>query len=89
MSARCIKFRYEEFDQANIKTQVAVRDVLPNASGAMKALSKVEFDLVNKKHSHSINVQIICDAEMRLTNVVARVPGSTHDKSKSDRVHDS
>ena len=79
MSARCIKFQYEVVDQANIKTQVAVRDVLPNASGAMKALSEVEFDLVNRKHSHSINMQILCDAEMRLTNIVARWPGSARD----------
>ncbi|KAK0147937.1 putative nuclease HARBI1 [Merluccius polli] len=28
---------------------------------------------------HSLNVQIICDAQMRLTNIVARWPGSTHD----------
>ena len=34
---------------------------------------------VNRKHFHSINVQIICDANMLLTNVVARWPGSTHD----------
>lgn len=28
---------------------------------------------------HTVNVQVICDAEMRFTNVVARWPGSTHD----------
>ena len=30
-------------------------------------------------HFHSIFVQIICDAQMQLTNIVARWPGSTHD----------
>ena len=30
-------------------------------------------------HFHSLNVQVICDADMLLTNVVARWPGSTHD----------
>ena len=30
-------------------------------------------------HFHSLNLQIICDAQMRLTNIVAWWPGSTHD----------
>ena len=28
---------------------------------------------------HSINVQLVCNAEMKFTNVVAQHPGSTHD----------
>ena len=32
-----------------------------------------------RKHFHSINSQIICDANLFLINVVARWPGSTHD----------
>lgn len=34
---------------------------------------------VNRKHFHSVNVQIICDAKMVLINVVAKWPVSTHD----------
>ena len=34
---------------------------------------------VNRKHVHIINIQIICDANLVLTNVVARWPVSTHD----------
>lgn len=34
---------------------------------------------LNRKHLHSINVYIKCDADMVLTNVVARWPGTTHD----------
>ena len=84
MSARCIKLRYDVVDQADIKEQVEARAIFPTVSRAidrthMKASSEVEFDFVNRKHSHSINVQMICDAEMRLTNIVARWPGSTHD----------
>lgn len=38
-----------------------------------------EFVFVDKKHFHSVNVQIICDAQMALTNVAAKWPGSTHE----------
>ena len=34
---------------------------------------------VCRKMYHSINVQIICDADLVITNIVARWPGSTHD----------
>jgi hypothetical protein len=38
-----------------------------------------EYIFVNRKGRHSINVQLICDANYKITNVVARWPGSTHD----------
>jgi len=47
--------------------------------GVDSSSSEEEFAYVNQKHFYSINVQIICDAQMRLTNIVARWPGSTHD----------
>ena len=34
---------------------------------------------INRKGYYSINVQVICDAALRITNIVARWPGSTHD----------
>jgi len=34
---------------------------------------------VCRKGGHSLNVQVTCDREMRLTSVVAKFPGSTHD----------
>ncbi|KAB0793155.1 hypothetical protein PPYR_12775 [Photinus pyralis] len=34
---------------------------------------------VNRKSYHSINVQLICDAQLRIMNVNARFPGSTND----------
>ncbi|KAL6486323.1 hypothetical protein MHYP_G00057150 [Metynnis hypsauchen] len=86
MSARYIKFPYDAVDQANIKAQFAAIAGFPNVIGAidcthiaLKAPSEEEFAYVNRKHFHSINVQIICDAKMCLTNVVARWPGSIHD----------
>ncbi|XP_011674132.1 putative nuclease HARBI1 [Strongylocentrotus purpuratus] len=38
-----------------------------------------EHIFVNRKSRHSINVQLVCDAKFRITNVVARWGGSTHD----------
>ena len=37
----------------------------------------------NRKGYFSINVQAICDLELKLTNVVVRWPGSTHDSKKN------
>ncbi|XP_068199224.1 putative nuclease HARBI1 [Antennarius striatus] len=58
----------------------------PNVIGCMdgthipiKAPSQNDGDYVNRKSVHSINVQIICDAEYHITNVVAKWPGTVHD----------
>ncbi|XP_072182162.1 putative nuclease HARBI1 [Diadema setosum] len=42
-------------------------------------LGEEEYVYVNRKGRHSINVQIISNAEFKITNIVARWPGSTHD----------
>ncbi|XP_029466582.1 putative nuclease HARBI1 [Rhinatrema bivittatum] len=33
----------------------------------------------NRKHFHSMNVQVVCDARLRILNVVSNFPGSCHD----------
>ncbi|XP_050065584.1 putative nuclease HARBI1 isoform X1 [Aphis gossypii] len=38
-----------------------------------------EHIYVNRKGYHSINTQLICDVNLRILNVSARWPGSTHD----------
>ena len=60
----------------------------PGAIGAVDC-THVPFDCcpfgenehvyVNRKGIHSINVQLICDTRYKITNVVPRWPGSTHD----------
>ncbi|KAF1376263.1 hypothetical protein PFLUV_G00209030 [Perca fluviatilis] len=85
MGNRYIRFPYTAREQAEIKMQFAAMSGFPNVIGAIdcthiaiRAPYENEFVYVNRKHVHSINVQIICDSKMTLTNIVARLPGSTH-----------
>ncbi|KAL1268525.1 hypothetical protein QQF64_033888 [Cirrhinus molitorella] len=45
----------------------------------IQAPSQNEYLFVNRKGFHSINVQVVCDANMKLIDVVARWYGSAHD----------
>ncbi|KAK2181225.1 hypothetical protein NP493_405g01000 [Ridgeia piscesae] len=38
-----------------------------------------EHEYVNRKNFHSINVQVICDADLRIVNCIVKWPGSVHD----------
>ena len=38
-----------------------------------------EHIYVSRKHFHSLNVQVICDANKLILNYVCNYPGSTHD----------
>lgn len=85
MTPRYIGFPYAVVEQAQIKMQFAVMSGFPNVIGAIdcthvaiKAPSENEYAFVNRKQYHSINMQIICDADTILLNVVARWPGTTH-----------
>ena len=85
MSLRCIKFPYSAAGQFNIKAQFAVRGGFPNVFGVInfthiviEVPSHDGFVYASRKHFHSINVLIVCDAQMKLTNIVARWPGSIH-----------
>ncbi|XP_072166106.1 putative nuclease HARBI1 [Diadema setosum] len=42
-------------------------------------LGEHEYIYRNRHQQYSINVQLVCDANCKITNVVARWPGSTHD----------
>ena len=45
----------------------------------IKAPSEAEEAYVNRKGVHTVNIQAVCDADMKVTNVVAKWPGSAHD----------
>ncbi|XP_059928879.1 putative nuclease HARBI1 [Gadus macrocephalus] len=86
MGSRYIRFPYTVEEQAEIKRQFAAMSDFPNVIGAIdcthiaiRAPSEHEFAYVNRKHVHTINVQVVCDAHMNFTNIVARWPGATHD----------
>ncbi|XP_044134535.1 putative nuclease HARBI1 [Bufo gargarizans] len=56
----------------------------PNVMGIIDcthvALSPPTEDIYrNSKNFHSLNVQMVCDSDMRILNLVAGYPGSTHD----------
>lgn len=38
-----------------------------------------EYNFINRKGFHSLNVQLICDADLKIISVNANYPGSTHD----------
>ncbi|XP_033103982.1 putative nuclease HARBI1 [Anneissia japonica] len=44
----------------------------------MQAPTENEFMYVNRKGYHSINVQVVCNHEMKFINAVIRWPGATH-----------
>lgn len=57
-----------------------VLGVIDGTQIAITALPKeIENAFMNRKGFHSINVQLVCNAQMIFTNVNARFPGSTHD----------
>jgi len=46
---------------------------------AIKSPTANEEAYVNRKGVHTLNIQAVCDADMKILNVVAKWPGSTHD----------
>ncbi|XP_060858749.1 putative nuclease HARBI1 [Metopolophium dirhodum] len=58
-------------------THVAI--VPPSNNLNLNENENPEYIYVNRKGYHSINVQLICDSKLRVLNVNALFPGSTHD----------
>lgn len=83
---RYVKFPTSRAYINETKTQFYLDGGFPNVLGCVDCThiriatpSEHEWEYVNRKGWHSINVQLICDARLRITNCVVRWPGSTHD----------
>lgn len=63
----------------SVRSQAGVRIMarFPNESTCRDTcLSDLLFR--NRRHTHSINVQVVCDSPTLITNVVAKYPESIH-----------
>lgn len=87
LAPRYIRFPQNAHEMAQIKNQFMAQYNFPGIVGvvdgthiAVTALPlETEMAYVNRKGFHSINTQVVCDANMLITNINARFPGSTHD----------
>ncbi|VDI62674.1 Hypothetical predicted protein [Mytilus galloprovincialis] len=81
-----LKFPLDQPSLREIKQDFHNMYGMPNVVGAVDGTlipiirpSEDEQIFVCRKNYHSLNVQAICDAKMKFTNVVAKWPGNTHD----------
>lgn len=73
----------EEVDQTKLDFYRLAR--FPQAIGCIDGThvpicppSRIEYIFRNRKSTHSLNIQVVCDAK-NITDIVAKFPGSTHD----------
>ncbi|XP_063797614.1 putative nuclease HARBI1 [Pseudophryne corroboree] len=85
-SGKFIKFPQCDAEWRAVKGDFYELANMPNVIGAidcthiaMTAPKQMEEYYRNRKFFHSLNVQMVCDANLRIMNVNARFPGSTHD----------
>ena len=83
-----IRFPFSEDQQTVLKREFYEIARVPNVVGAIdcthvriKPPTVNDYAFINRKNYHSINVQLICDANLSLLNVVARWPGGSHDST--------
>ncbi|KAJ3641982.1 hypothetical protein Zmor_028450 [Zophobas morio] len=86
MLNRFIKFPQTIEELTNIRQRFFYKFGLPGIIGCIDGthvsiVTPIENEhlYINRKRYHSLNVQIICDEQLKITNVNARFPGSTHD----------
>jgi hypothetical protein len=86
-SGEVITFPEENHDVTETKNDFYQMARFPNVIGAVDGTliriqspkSGNETSFVSRKGGHSLNIQVVCDANMRFTNVVVKWPGATHD----------
>ena len=69
-----IKFPVTPDSQERAKQAFWAKYGFPGVLGAIDCTH-----VINRKGTHSINVQVICDANSIITHVFANYPGSSHD----------
>ncbi|XP_030048052.1 putative nuclease HARBI1 [Microcaecilia unicolor] len=81
-----IAFPTGEKEQRRVKQDFYKIARLPNVLGAIDCTHVAltppadrELQYRNRKMGHSLNVQVVCDANLRIRDVVTRFPGSCHD----------
>ncbi|XP_052259893.1 putative nuclease HARBI1 isoform X2 [Dreissena polymorpha] len=81
-----IFFPASEYDKARVKREFYSIAGFPNVLGfvdcthvKIRAPKRNEMDFVNRKGYHSVNIQMICDPQFLITDVVVKWPGSVHD----------
>ncbi|XP_046576476.1 putative nuclease HARBI1 [Haliotis rubra] len=82
-----ISFPWTREEQERIKLGFCSIGGFPKVLGAVDGTlipikrppANEEMAFVCRKGYHAINVQGVCDSDLRFTNVVVRWPGSTHD----------
>lgn len=82
-----IRFPQNAYERSVVKTRFFQKYRFPGVVGiidgthiAITAVSReIENTYVNRSGYHSVNTQIVCDADLSITNINARFPGSAHD----------
>lgn len=85
-AAEYIRFPVSPDHQERVKGEFRAKFGFPGVLGAIdcthvqiRAPSENALIYINRKGTHSINIQVICDAMCNITHVFANYPGSTHD----------
>jgi hypothetical protein len=82
-----IDFPKTNEDLIKVKQDFYAIKQMPNVIGAIDGThieiiapnKEIESDYVNRKNRHSINVQAICNSDLKFTNIVVKYPGRVHD----------
>lgn len=87
LAPRYIKFPETDEELNETQRRFEARRGFPSTVGVLDCTHVVmssanrnqEIALLDRHRNHSINVQIVCDSRLYISNVNARYPGSTHD----------
>ncbi|XP_005994811.1 putative nuclease HARBI1 [Latimeria chalumnae] len=81
-----IRFPTSRQQQQRVKQEFYLKAGFPNVLGAVDCMHVAlrppadhEDRFRNRKQFHSMNMQVVCDANCRITHVVANFPGSAQD----------